>query len=56
MLSDFTPRSRAFARALLRQGIDPDEIAKRMGISVKTVYSKKHKIQARLEAAVKRAA
>ena len=27
----------------------PDEIAERMNISVKTVYTKKHKIQARLE-------
>ena len=56
MLSDFTPRDRAFASLYFGEGMDPDEIAKRMGISVKTVYSKKHKIQARLEAAVKRAA
>ena len=56
MLSDFTPRDRAFAALYFGEGMDPDEIAKRMGISVKTVYSKKHKIQARLEAAVKRAA
>ena len=42
MLSDFTPRDRAFAALYFGAGMDPDEIAKRMGISVKTVYSKKH--------------
>lgn len=31
------------------EGLEPDEIAAQMGISVKTVYSKKHKIQSRLE-------
>ena len=30
------------------EGLEPDEVARRMGISVKTVYSKKHKIQRRL--------
>jgi RNA polymerase sigma-70 factor (ECF subfamily) len=56
MLGDFTPRDRAFAALYFGEGMDPDEIAKRMRISVKTVYSKKHKIKARLEAAVRRAA
>ncbi len=56
MLADFTPRDRAFAALYFGEGMEPDEIAKRMNISVKTVYSKKHKIQARLEAAVRRAA
>ncbi len=26
------------------EGLEPEEIGRRMGISVKTVYSKKHKI------------
>jgi RNA polymerase sigma-70 factor (ECF subfamily) len=56
MLEEFTPRDRAFAALYFGEGMEPDEIAKRMKISVKTVYSKKHKIQARLEAAVARAA
>jgi RNA polymerase sigma-70 factor (ECF subfamily) len=29
--------------------MDPQDIAAKMNISVKTVYSKKHKIQSRLE-------
>ncbi|CAN5906357.1 hypothetical protein BH11MYX4_BH11MYX4_31560 [soil metagenome] len=29
--------------------MDPQDIATKMNISVKTVYSKKHKIQSRLE-------
>jgi len=56
MLEDFTPRDRAFAALYFGEGMEPDEIARRMKISVKTVYSKKHKIQARLEAAVRHAA
>jgi RNA polymerase sigma-70 factor (ECF subfamily) len=31
------------------QGLEPEEVAQRMRISVKTVYSKKHKIRTRLE-------
>lgn len=56
LLADFTPRDRAFATLYFAEGMEPGEIARRMRISVKTVYSKKHKIQTRLEAAVRRAA
>ena len=31
------------------QGLDPEETAERLGICVGTVYSKKHKIRARIE-------
>jgi len=55
MLSGFTERDRAFAALYFGEGMEPDEIAKRMNISVKTVYSKKHKIQTRLEAIVRAA-
>jgi RNA polymerase sigma-70 factor (ECF subfamily) len=47
-LQDFSDKDRAFA-VLYFGGMEPVEIAQRMNISVKTVYSKKHKIQSRLE-------
>ena len=50
MLDGFSARDRAFASLYFAEGMDPVEIAAKMNISVKTVYSKKHKIQARLEA------
>ncbi len=56
MLDGFSARDRAFAALYFAEGMDPVEIAQRMNISVKTVYSKKHKIQARLEALAEAAA
>ena len=56
MLDSFSARDRAFASLYFAEGMDPVEIAQRMNISVKTVYSKKHKIQARLEALAEGAA
>jgi len=50
LLESFSERDRAFAALYFGEGLDPNVIAARMKISVKTVYSKKHKIQARLEA------
>jgi RNA polymerase sigma-70 factor (ECF subfamily) len=50
LLESFSERDRAFAALYFGEGLDPVVIARRMKISVKTVYSKKHKIQARLEA------
>lgn len=50
LLESFSARDRAFAALYFGEGLDPNAIAARMKISVKTVYSKKHKIQARLEA------
>ncbi len=50
LLETFSARDRAFAALYFGEGLDPNVIAARMKISVKTVYSKKHKIQARLEA------
>ncbi len=50
LLDQFSARDRAFAALYFGEGLDPTVIAARMRISVKTVYSKKHKIQARLEA------
>ncbi len=49
MLDGFSEKDRAFATLYFAEGMDPAEIALKMNISVKTVYSKKHKIQSRLE-------
>ena len=48
-LSGFTSKDREFVELYFGEGLDPDEVARRMGISVKTVYSKRHKIQRRLQ-------
>jgi RNA polymerase sigma-70 factor (ECF subfamily) len=49
MVSDFTSKDREFLELYYAHGLDPSQVAEAMGISVKTVYSKKHKIQGRLE-------
>ena len=46
----FSAKDRQFLDLYFAQGLEPDEVATRMGISVKTVYSKKHKIRGRIEA------
>jgi RNA polymerase sigma-70 factor (ECF subfamily) len=48
-LADFSEKDRTFAALYFGEGMDPQAIATMMNISVKTVYSKKHKIQSRLE-------
>jgi RNA polymerase sigma-70 factor, ECF subfamily len=50
LLSNFTDRDRAFIQLYFGEGLAPEIVAERLQISVKTVYSKKHKIQARLQA------
>jgi RNA polymerase sigma-70 factor (ECF subfamily) len=54
MLESFSERDRTFAALYFGEGMDPVEIARSMKISVKTVYSKKHKIQSKLESIVAR--
>ncbi len=49
MLRAFSRRDRTFVTLYFVDGRSPEEIADEMGISVKTVYSKKHKIRSRLE-------
>jgi len=49
MLDGFSDKDRTFATLYFDEELEPNEIAARMNISVKTVYSKKHKIQSRLE-------
>jgi RNA polymerase sigma-70 factor (ECF subfamily) len=48
-LAEFSEKDRTFATLYFGEGMAPEEIAAHMNISVKTVYSKKHKIKARLE-------
>ncbi len=52
VLEAFSAKDQAFATLYFGEELDPLEIAARMNISVKTVYSKKHTIQARLESAL----
>jgi RNA polymerase sigma-70 factor (ECF subfamily) len=51
---DFSEKDREFLELYFAEGLQPAEVAARMGISVKTVYSKKHKIQGRLEEILER--
>jgi RNA polymerase sigma-70 factor (ECF subfamily) len=48
LLHDFTERDRRFLELYYDKGLDAQAIASAMAISVKTVYSKKHKIRAHL--------
>ena len=48
LLSDFTDKDRTFVQLYYQRGMEADEIAAEMQISLKTVYSKKHKIRAHL--------
>ena len=54
MLEGFSERDRVFAALYFGEGMQPTEIARSMKISLKTVYSKKHKIQSKLESIVAR--
>ena len=49
LLLGFSDKDRQFVALYFDQGLEPEEVAARMQISVKTVYSKKHKIRTRLE-------
>ena len=48
LLNDFTAKDRTFVELYYQKGMEADEIAAEMQISLKTVYSKKHKIRAHL--------
>jgi RNA polymerase sigma-70 factor (ECF subfamily) len=50
LLNELTEKDRQFMVLHFGQGLDPEEVALAMGISVKTVYTKKHKLRGRLEA------
>jgi RNA polymerase sigma-70 factor, ECF subfamily len=48
LLADFTDKDRTFVSLYFGQGLDPEVVARHMSISLKTVYTKKHKIRAHL--------
>ena len=56
LLSDFSDKDRTFVELYYRRGLEADEIAAEMQISLKTVYSKKHKIRAPLVRCLERLA
>jgi RNA polymerase sigma-70 factor (ECF subfamily) len=51
-LETFSSKDRRFVQLYYVDGMTPEEVAEEMAISVKTVYSKKHKIRCRLERAL----
>ena len=55
-LGSMSAKDRQFAALYFGEGLEPPEVAKQLRISVKTVYSKKHKIQTRLESLLGRTA
>jgi RNA polymerase sigma-70 factor (ECF subfamily) len=48
LLADFSERDRRFVELYYGAGLLPEEVAAAMGISVKTVYSKKNKLRSKL--------
>lgn len=50
LLSALPAKDREFVALYFGEELEPEQIAERMRISVKTVYTKRHKIQSRLEA------
>jgi RNA polymerase sigma-70 factor (ECF subfamily) len=53
VMGKLSAKDQAFIRLYFGEGMAPEKIASELGISVKTVYSKKHKIGAKLEALLK---
>lgn len=49
ILRQLSERDREFVELYFAQGMEAEQIAEHMNISVKTVYTKRHKITARLE-------
>lgn len=48
-IDELSSRDRDFVRLYFVDGLEPEQVARAMDISVKTVYSKTHKIRARLQ-------
>lgn len=49
VLDQLSARDREFVQLYFGQGLSAEEVAEHMNISIKTVYTKRHKISARLE-------
>jgi len=56
VLQQLSARDKEFVELYFAQGLSAEDVAQRMQISVKTVYTKRHKIAARLESIVAGAA
>ncbi|HEX2732464.1 MAG TPA: sigma-70 family RNA polymerase sigma factor [Polyangiaceae bacterium] len=56
LLNGFSEKDRQFVTLYFEEGLEPEQVARVMGISVKTVYSKKHKIRCRLAGLIGRQA
>lgn len=54
LLAGFSLRDRRFVELYYGCGLSPEQVAAEMGISVKTVYSKKNKLRNRLERLARR--
>ncbi len=52
LMSKLSEKDQRFVSLYFNRGLSPEAVAEAMQISVKTVYSKKHKIQSRLESIV----
>jgi RNA polymerase sigma-70 factor (ECF subfamily) len=52
LVEELSERDRQFMSLYFGEGLSPECVAEKMGISVKTVYSKKHKIRSKLEALI----
>ncbi|MFZ5897436.1 MAG: RNA polymerase sigma factor [Myxococcota bacterium] len=48
-LAELSEKDRMFVELFYAHGLPAEEVAARMGINIKTVYTKKHKLQARLQ-------
>src|SRR5690606_2574851 len=53
LLQGFSAKDRIFLQLYYEQGLEPARVAEEMSISLKTVYSKKHKIRAHLRHAAR---
>jgi RNA polymerase sigma-70 factor (ECF subfamily) len=49
LLGDFSEKDKTFLVLYYARGLEAEEVAEQMNISLKTVYSKKHKIRAHLQ-------
>ena len=52
LVGKLSAKDQQFVSLYFSRGMSPEAVAEAMQISVKTVYSKKHKIQSRLEGIV----
>ncbi len=48
-VESFSKKDQRFMKLYFIDGLEPEEVAQAMNVSIKTVYSKKHKIRCRLE-------